>query len=437
MNTRNWTLLLEAISQKRVVIVLGDELFTIVDESGARIKVTDYVKQQLLQKFPLRFPDSSEDADFSTIEEQIELSNYLNRGNNDSTNIYFEVYHILKDKQIECKGSIKRLLSLKQFPLILSTSFIQQIPSLFNISEEKVHCYKKSSTNDLNPDCLSSFAPALYYMFGRANSLSRSYMVTEEDYLDYLHHWHNSEFRPQNLCRYLSNKFLLVLGCNYPNWIFRFFWHSMRNFNLPSHSSFDTEGIVSVENSNDYQLRRFLARIQTQVCENVDAFVDELIENWNSTTGSQQTAESDEQSSEVDFFISYASEDYDVAKAVADIFTSKGARVWFDKRELTPGNEYEGIIKNVITHAKRFVPIISNNTLIEERRFFRKEWSLALGEKAFRLNMEFIIPVRIDSFPISSDLLPDEFKETHFLDFTQSQETFENEVVGLIRKIRR
>ena len=437
MNTRNWTLLLDAIAQKRVVIVLGADLFTVVDDSGARMNVTEYVKQKLLQKFPPRFADPGEEVDFSTIEEQIELWNFMNRGNSENTNIYYEIFHLLRGKKIECRESIRRLLAQDRFPLVISTTYLQQLPEILGIPDERVFCYKKSATNEINNASFSSREPSLFYMFGRANSLSKSYMVTEEDYLDYLHHWHNSEFRPQGLCRYLSDKFLLVLGCNYPNWIFRFFWHSIRNFQLPSHSSSDTEGVVSLENSDDHALRRFLARIQAVVCNDMDSFVEELIDKCGAAIAEPRPAEAPEQPSDVDVFISYANEDYEVAKTIAGIFTQRGAKVWFDKKELHPGNEYEMIIKDEIIHAKRFVPIISTHSLVEQRRFFRKEWTLALGEKAFRLNMEYIIPVRIDDFPIDSLLLPEEFKQAHFLNYTETQDSFEQEVVNVIRRIRR
>ncbi len=437
MNTRNWALLLEAIAQRRVVIVLGDGLFSVLDNSGKQVKVVDYVKNALLEKFPLRDIDTNGDADFSLIEEQIEISNFLNRRNNDSTNIYFEVFHLLRDKKLICQKNVLRLLSLKQFPLVLSTSYIQQLPELLGIGEDRVFFYKKSAVNEVSPVTFSASSPTLYYMFGRANSLSRSFMVTEEDYLDYLHHWHNSECRPLDLCRYLSDKFFLVLGCDYPNWVFRFFWHSIKNFNLPSLASSDTEGIVSLEQSDDMALRRFLSRIQAQVCDNVDVFVEELI----SHLGQMQYKSEDNNSetpSDVDVFISYASEDVNLAQQVADTFSAKGANVWFDKRELKGGDEYERLIKHVITHSKRFVPIVSKNTLIERRRFFRKEWAEALGEKAFRLNMEFIVPVRIDNFPIDSPLLPDEFRDAHFLNFMDvSIDSFEQQVVDVIRKMRK
>ena len=426
---------MEAIAQRRVVIVLGEDLFTVSDDAGKQVKLNDFVKRSLLEKFPMRDEMPEECVDFSMIEEQIEIANILNRRNNDLTNIYFEVFHLLRNKTIHCRESVLRLLALKQFPLIMSTSYIQQLPGLLGIGEDRVFSYKKSASNEVAPVTFSVASPTLYYMFGKANSISKSFMVTEEDYLEYLHLWHNSECRPQDLCRYLSDKFFLVLGCNYPNWVFRFFWHSIKNFNLPSLVSSDTEGVVSMEHSEDLALRRFLARIQAQVCEDVDTFVNDLIDQWDQTR--TQSVASSEESSEVDVFISYANEDFDVAQRVAETFIAKGATVWFDKRKLKGGDEYERIIKRSITHAKRFVPIVSKHTLVNERRFFRKEWDDALKEKAFRLNMEYIVPVRTDDFSIDSPLLPDEFRSAHFMClWNEPVESFERQVVDVIRKMR-
>ena len=66
-----------------------------------------------------------------------------------------------------------------------------------------------------------------------------------------------------------------------------------------------------------------------------------------------------------------------------------------------------------------------------------EEWTQALEEKKYRLNMEYIIPVRIDDFSLESLLLPKEFKDAHILNYLESRESFEREVVSIIRNVRR
>ena len=137
----------------------------------------------------------------------------------------------------------------------------------------------------------------------------------------------------------------------------------------------------------------------------------------------------------MDVFISYASEDYETASLIADLFKAKGASIWFDNNDLQAGDNYEGLIKTNIQRAKRFVPIISRNTLRNERRFFRKEWSIAIDENDYRLNMDYILPVRIDDCDLTSDLIPELFRDRHFMNYNSP--SFEDDVKSIVRTIRR
>ena len=109
--------------------------------------------------------------------------------------------------------------------------------------------------------------------------------------------------------------------------------------------------------------------------------------------------------------------------------------IWFDNNDLQAGDNYEGLIKTNIQRAKRFVPIISRNTLRNERRFFRKEWSIAIDENDYRLNMDYILPVRIDDCDLTSDLIPELFRDRHFMNYNSP--SFEDDVKSIVRTIRR
>lgn len=449
ISDRNWELLLEAIDNKRVIPIIGDDFFYLSDENGKEVSVRDYLIRHLAEKFNVE--DSS--PDFSSIADAIELENFLNRKIrfvNTQTDIYYEIYQLLHSKTIFVKESLHQLLSLKKFPLVLTTSFI---PGLENILQKHgCEClsmsYDKSADSDLKLPSEITDGTVLYYLFGRCSKIRKSYMVTEEDLLEYIHLWHEQDARPPKLTKYIANRFLMVLGCNYPNWLFRFFWHSIRNFTLtPSSIQEDKimeimQAIVSVDKvKEDVDLHRFLSRIHTSVYSNSKEFIDELVEHWAEYTAnrSEKEAVNDDYAekdgtSEIDVFISYASEDKLVASQISELLKKLGANVWFDDRELVLSEKYEAEITTAISNAKRFMPVLSETTLKQEPRFFRKEWAIAHRVLDDRFGLPFFAPIIADdSDPKDKNILKT-FRDCHIISFRS--EDIELQLKKFIRSIR-
>jgi TIR domain len=77
-------------------------------------------------------------------------------------------------------------------------------------------------------------------------------------------------------------------------------------------------------------------------------------------------------------FISYASEDIDAAKKLKTGLDSARLEVWFDKAGLQGGDTFALKIKGNIKQCSLFVPLISQNSVGKQDRFFIKEWNCAL-----------------------------------------------------------
>lgn len=382
INARNWDLLLDAIEKERVVPIIGQDFYYVEDkDSNTPVGIEEYLLRKLASRFPLSgIPDN--DIDFTLISDTIDEENFKNRRNRfvgNQTDIYFEIDNILRDTRVKCKGSIMDFLSINKFPLILTTSYIPGLePELqAQFGDISVKAYDKSARVDIATS-LSSACPTLYYLFGKSSRIKKSFMVTEDDLLDFLHLWHNVETRPVRISDYLKDKFLLVLGCNYPNWLFRFFWHSIRNFSLLS-NNYEMQGVVALNNIGaDKELTKFLSRIQTQLYENCNGFIEEFMRKWHSRETSAEAPEAPLAPEDTDIFISYAKEDADVVRNIAERLRMLGAEVWLDENKLEWSDMYETIIEEKITKAKRFVPIISQTTIKPGRRFFRREWAMAI-----------------------------------------------------------
>ena len=434
INARNWDLLFDAIEKERVVPIIGGEFFNLDTGNEEGISVDGFVLNKLKERFNVQ----ENDVDYTVMSDIIEEENFRNRRSRfigNQTDIYFEIDNVLRNMDVNCDGDVLDFLSIKKFPLILTTSCIAGLESEMRTryGDFNVKVYDKSVRSDIDAN-LSSERPTLYYLFGRVNRIKKSFMVTEDDLLDYLHLWHNLETRPIRLGDYLKDKFLLVLGCNYPNWLFRFFWHSIRNFTIVP-NSFEMQGVVTLENANsDKELTKFLSRIQTQIFENSKKFIEEFMLRWSNRQVVLDGNQNNQENDNTDIFISYAKEDVAVVRGIAERLRDLGAEVWLDENKLEWSDLYESIIQEKITKTKRFVPIISRTTMKQDRRFFRREWAMADEENQYRFGMPYFAPIVIDDSDVNSPLIPETFRKAHII--SSSDEDFESEMKKLIRSFR-
>ena len=111
-------------------------------------------------------------------------------------------------------------------------------------------------------------------------------------------------------------------------------------------------------------------------------------------------------------FLSYASQDADVARRICDALRAAGLEVWFDQSALRGGDAWDASIRKQIRECALFVPIISANTNSREEGYFRREWNLAVNRM---LDMDehktFLLPVLLADVSERDALVPDKFRE--------------------------
>jgi TolB-like protein/Flp pilus assembly protein TadD len=109
-------------------------------------------------------------------------------------------------------------------------------------------------------------------------------------------------------------------------------------------------------------------------------------------------------------FLSYASQDADAARRIADALRAADVEVWFDQSELRGGDAWDQKIRRQIKECALFVPIISASTQARHEGYFRLEWHLA--EQRSHLiarGRPFIVPVTVDQTNDANALVPDAF----------------------------
>jgi TolB-like protein/Tfp pilus assembly protein PilF len=110
-------------------------------------------------------------------------------------------------------------------------------------------------------------------------------------------------------------------------------------------------------------------------------------------------------------FLSYASQDADVAEKICAALRAKGIEVWFDRSELVGGDSWDQKIRGQIGSCALFVPLISANTQARLEGYFRLEWKLA-AQRTHTMADEktFLLPVVIDATRDADAKVPAEFK---------------------------
>ncbi len=109
-------------------------------------------------------------------------------------------------------------------------------------------------------------------------------------------------------------------------------------------------------------------------------------------------------------FLSYASQDAEAARSIADALQAAGVEVWFDQSELRGGDVWDQKIRHQIRDCALFLPIISSHTQERTEGYFRLEWRLA-DQRTHLMGRTrpFIVPVCLDDTPEADADVPDAF----------------------------
>ena len=109
-------------------------------------------------------------------------------------------------------------------------------------------------------------------------------------------------------------------------------------------------------------------------------------------------------------FLSYAREDTDAARRIAEAMRAFGVDAWFDQSELRGGDAWDAKIKRQIRECALFMPIVSAATQARGEGYFRREWKMAVERTHdMAASRTFIVPVVIDDTPEAGAEAPEEF----------------------------
>lgn len=319
---------------------------------------------------------------------------------------------------------IQELLDIKYFNFVITTSFDPIVENTMrNIYGENLRVLVFYNSPENNQDISGLYdtnTPTLYYMFGKACS-DKDFVLSDSDLLRFTRSWllpldSGDKAKPKNLSMTLANKYLLVLGNNWQEWFFRFFWYALKDEYLLDGKG-KHMGMETLEKSNDSIIEFLNNSNITPKVTDLKNFISELKERLTTV----ESKDNDISKFEVpqmnyDVFISYSRADEDIVKKLYDALTAKGVKVWYDRNSLGLGDEFMNEIRNAIRTCKLFTPILSRNIInqADKEHVYRLEWHWAVEHKMLISSaVHYLVPFADNRLDLDDKVadIPEAFKK--------------------------
>ena len=152
-------------------------------------------------------------------------------------------------------------------------------------------------------------------------------------------------------------------------------------------------------------------------------FVTELRARWEAQSSTRRQYNSADlasphSTSAPTIFISYMREDIESARRLCDVITELGGDVWFDERDMHPGDAWEDdVLQSIRRTVRLFLPVISESTEREDEGYVFREWREAVNRSYSIPRRRFIIPVIVDEKQgelASYQQIPEDFRRFSF-----------------------
>jgi hypothetical protein len=416
-----WDDLLSFIEEHRVIPIVGPELLTVVSDGRPRL-LYDLLAERLATRLNVDSRELPEGYSLNDV-----VCRFLtHRGRREEA--YVRLRGVLKDLEVEPPTALRQLAAITDFDLFVSTTFDSLLETAINLARfDGAHSteslsYSPNRVTDLPAERERLTRPMVYHLFGKI-SASPTYVVSEEDLLEYLCALQNEHLAPERLFYELEHSHLLVIGGSLSNWVARLFLRMAKRQRL---SAPRDVGEVLADDliGEEPRLVSFLQQlsVHTRIYHGAERFVAELHERWQARR-KPAGASADptrflppaREMPDNAVFISYAREDLPAVQRIKAGLEAAGITTWFDLERLESGDDYDLKVQRNIARCSYFIAVISQTTERRLEAYFRREWSYALDRTR---NMAdgalFILPVTIDATNPVGALVPERFRALHF-----------------------
>ena len=420
MNDAKWRRLLDRIEGGFVVPVVGCRLLVAEDgESSLQAEIA----QRLLASHGLEM-----EQPLSPFRELNEAVTRLLQKGNGVEDLYSDVHHAIKDlvsaSNYVVPRPIRQLAEISDFSLFVTLTpddLLARTLRQHRAVNEIIHSPKMPSSeeHDLPPEWNRSGEAYVLYLFGKSAPAS-IFAIHDEDVLEYAHNVIAREkYVPKIFLDELRQRSLMLIGCNFPEWLSRFFLRatSASRLSQPTRREWLIEQLQPDESFTCF-LHSYSKEIDILSDIPPAEFVAQLHRRWMAEHGSEELPDATVTHEVVPpgamFFISY-SRQTDLPRAerlyqaLLRLGVSEG-EVWFDRHTIEPGQDFRHKIFAGIRSCRYFLPLLSAAANDREEAFVFDEWQAA-NKRWNRINREFIFPVVVEK-----DFLPERYTARPILD---------------------
>ena len=430
----DWSTLVSSITQGHCILMLGSDAVT-TEVEGETVSLMDLFARQLRGELQgLALPDPCHPTQIAQAYQDAEGRNYLN----EQVSGFFR-------RQDEPGPALLSLGALP-FRLVITTTPDRLMEKAFGRQAPRKDPYSdayhpQGPKVELAPEGTVA-RPLVYHLFGDVENEEDSTFVTAESHLlDFLVAVAaQNPPLPTNLSSVLRDPktSFLFLGFGLRHWSLRILLHMLQinkqnrsfaweRFDAAEIGAADRANILFLEkglkiNCYDLRLDEFTAELKRRVEEKVKK---------PGVAGEAQRPFSAPR-----VFLSYASEDKEQARRLSEKLKARNIETWFDKKDLHAGEDWKQKIDAVLGGETDFCLVLNSQALNQKAKneaFVNREINCSLDrQKNFRgYQMGFLIPVKIDDFPLDHDL-----RQLQWVDLTQP-EGFDNLVKDLKREFER
>ncbi len=447
-----WEDLLSYIEERQVIPIVGPELLQVTTERGPRL-LHDWAAEKLAGRLNISGSDLPERY---TLNDVVCLF-LAGRGRREEA--YVRLRSVLRDAPFEPPPALRQLAAITDFDLFVTTTFDSLLESAINLerfggsASTEVLSYAPNRVVDLPVERSQLSRPLVYHLFGKL-SASPTYVISDEDLLEYICALQNESLVPERLFHELEHSHLLLIGSSFTNWLARLFLRMAKRHRLSDPRDVG-EILADDEVTGDARLVAFLQQVsvRTRIYTGAERFVEELHGRWqkrNETSGRSTGASGAAGGSNTPgpsgtstsrivplrfvpparempdhaVFVSYAREDLPAVQRIKVGLEAAGIPTWFDIDRLGAGDDYDRKIKQHIARCSYFIPVISRNTQSRLEGYFRREWSYAIDRaRSMAEGALFILPVSLDGTGPDEAQVPERFKALHFTQLPGGQVT--------------
>lgn len=440
MKERHWTNLVTSLKCGQCVLVLGPEIPSDAPCSTRQLAYSDALKIQLQEELEEENNTVSATCLAGVAQHYEDAKGF---GPAALRTVAAQFYGASKLEP----SAIHQAIAALPFSLVVNTCHDRLLEAAMEKAGKTPLKYRYNFRGDRrdNPEFVlpwSSASPLIYHLFGEQGD-PQSLVLSENDLLDFMVAVISEQPPlPNSLRRAMqrAGQSILFVGFGLRHWYLRVLMKTLiktltRGAANQASNSFALEPLLhGIPDNERQQTILFYQRgTQVKICNNeINDFFDELSRRLQEAGGetSQKAASVGPRPPQV--FVSYASEDHQLAVRLFSALQKAGLEPWLDKDGLRGGEDWNAMIEDQLRESD-YVLILQTPALARKRvSYVNKEISIA-REQSRSYRGVFLIPLVTDN-------LSDEDRLEELLSFQQmplKEATFDQDVAALVSTLVR